>query len=178
MVEEVNYFMKTASRPALLSPLFTSLFHFLLGSKQQLAQIAGMHDLTGMQALTLFIMSEDTAPRSMSSLVSFFNCDASNITGLVDGLEHKGLIARQENPSDRRVKLLHLLPKGIAVRDAILQTLSSDSYLLTALNPAELEQLGALMQKVVARCPALGSAGCYVAGPVEQHQPGEDHNKK
>jgi DNA-binding MarR family transcriptional regulator len=36
----------------------------------------------------------------------------ANITGLVDGLAKKGLVARTAHPTDRRVRLAQLLPAG------------------------------------------------------------------
>ena len=48
----------------------------------------------------------------MSSLAGKLFCDDSNVTGIVDRLEARGLIERRPAEHDRRVKLLGLTPEG------------------------------------------------------------------
>jgi DNA-binding MarR family transcriptional regulator len=52
----------------------------------------------------------------MSSLAGKLFCDASNVTGIVDRLEARGLIERRPAEHDRRVKLLVLTAAGERVR--------------------------------------------------------------
>jgi DNA-binding MarR family transcriptional regulator len=51
-------------------------------------------------------------PSPMSRLAETLNCDASNLTGLVDKLEGRGLLERQPDPNDRRVRVLALTETG------------------------------------------------------------------
>ena len=44
----------------------------------------------------------------------------ANITGLVDSLEKKGLVRRQEDPDDRRSKLVRITPQGDRLLKKIL----------------------------------------------------------
>ncbi|MDE2028100.1 MAG: MarR family transcriptional regulator [Candidatus Omnitrophica bacterium] len=44
----------------------------------------------------------------------------ANITGLVDSLSRKGLVERIDDPNDRRVNMIKLLPKGERLLDAVL----------------------------------------------------------
>jgi MarR family transcriptional regulator, organic hydroperoxide resistance regulator len=55
-------------------------------------------------------------PRTMSEIAEVLHCDNSNVTGIVDGLEEKGLATRQPSPADRRVKLIALTPEGRKLR--------------------------------------------------------------
>ena len=48
----------------------------------------------------------------MGSVADVLSCDASTLTGIADRLEERGLIQRQIDPNDRRVKLLALTAKG------------------------------------------------------------------
>ena len=48
----------------------------------------------------------------MGELASALSCDASNVTGLVDRLESRGLLQRSPSAEDRRVKVLSLTPLG------------------------------------------------------------------
>ena len=52
----------------------------------------------------------------MSRLADTLSCDASNVTGLVDRLESRGLVRRQPSAEDRRVKVLQLTPAGSRLR--------------------------------------------------------------
>jgi DNA-binding MarR family transcriptional regulator len=66
-------------------------------------------DLTGPQALLLRHLE---APMSMNQVACKLHCDASNVTGIVDRLEARGLLERRPVPSDRRVKQLVLTEEG------------------------------------------------------------------
>ena len=58
-------------------------------------------------------------PMAMRELAGRLKCDPSNITGLIDRLEARGLVERQAHPSDRRVKYVVLTDRGRALRDRL-----------------------------------------------------------
>lgn len=130
--------------------------HFIALSKQQVVTIAADYHLTGMQALILLIIHEDEM-RTMNSFCGVLGCDASNITGIIDGLERKQLLVRSESATDRRVKVVKLLPQGLAIRDAILKRLSdqNQSYILSKLTDDEVAVFTTLIQKVTSGCPRV-----------------------
>jgi len=108
------------------------------------------HDLGGMQALTLLLLSDLLSP-SMKDLCSTLHCDASNVTGIVDGLEHKGLVERRNDPRDRRVKTIAILPAGKTLQQQILRQLVRNSEMLLApLTNSEIEQFALIVQKLAA----------------------------
>jgi DNA-binding MarR family transcriptional regulator len=76
-------------------------------------------DLTPVQGLALRMLDPDV-PLAMSALADTLACDASNVTGVVDKLEARGLIARQADESDRRVKMLVVTAKGRELRSRLL----------------------------------------------------------
>src|SRR6476619_7224221 len=55
-------------------------------------------------------------PRTMSEIAPVLHCDNSNVTGIVDGWEEKGLATRRPSEADRRVKLIALTAEGRRVR--------------------------------------------------------------
>ncbi|MFC5752461.1 MarR family winged helix-turn-helix transcriptional regulator [Actinomadura rugatobispora] len=59
------------------------------------------------------------APVPMRELATMLACDASNVTGIVDGLERRGLVERRPDPRDRRVKQLVLTEEGERRRAAL-----------------------------------------------------------
>jgi DNA-binding MarR family transcriptional regulator len=86
-------------------------------------QVAAEFDLSPMQAHVLRLL-EPGMPVPMRSLARALRCDASNITGIVDRLEERGLVQRAALKSDRRVKMLVVTDQGVRVRHRILERLS------------------------------------------------------
>ncbi|HEX3174613.1 MAG TPA: MarR family transcriptional regulator [Solirubrobacterales bacterium] len=60
-------------------------------------------------------------PRTMSELARLLQCDNSNVTGIVDGLEERGLAIRTSSEEDRRVKLIALTAEGRRVRARLMR---------------------------------------------------------
>lgn len=146
-----------------LQPFYDALMQFLALSKQQMFKIAAEFELTSTQAF-LLMLNNGKGLRTMHSFCALLGCDASNITGIVDGLERKGIMTRAEHPTDRRIKTLQLLPKGEEIRTAIMQQLSdsNQSYILSKLTQEELEQFTLLIQKITSGCtdaPSVKTAG-------------------
>ncbi|MFI0349730.1 MarR family winged helix-turn-helix transcriptional regulator [Actinomadura sp. 9N407] len=73
-------------------------------------------DLPPVQAQALMQLR---SPAPMRELAQVMACDASNVTGIVDGLERRGLVTRQPDPQDRRVKHLVLTKEGERKRAAL-----------------------------------------------------------
>ena len=136
---------------------YLSLTEFLLHAKHQIVSLSSEFGLTSMQALTLLLIGDE--PRPMNMLCKLYDCDASNITGIIDGLEQKGLVSRQPHPNDRRIKVIRLEPAGEKLRNTIGTQLESKSdSLFNGLDAREIELLAKLIQKVadaneLASCP-------------------------
>ncbi|WP_245689689.1 MarR family winged helix-turn-helix transcriptional regulator [Streptomyces chattanoogensis] len=73
------------------------------------AAVAAERDLTLMQGKMLGLLRR---PMPMRSLADLLACDASNVTGIVDRLAARGLVRREADPSDRRVKRVILTEEG------------------------------------------------------------------
>jgi MarR family transcriptional regulator, organic hydroperoxide resistance regulator len=89
------------------------LFELFRAQRPRIVAVAAEFDLTLMQANVLHLLD---APLPMSTLAERLSCDASNVTGIVDRLEARGLIERRGAEADRRVKLLAVTRKGVALR--------------------------------------------------------------
>ena len=76
-------------------------------------------DLTPVQGMALRTL-DPASPVAMSALADTLACDASNVTGVVDKMEARGLIARQGATKDRRVKVLVVTDKGRQLRQDLL----------------------------------------------------------
>jgi DNA-binding MarR family transcriptional regulator len=129
---------------------YLSLIEFLMTAKQHVVAIGDEFGLTSIQAVTLLLVDEHR-PRPMKSFCTLFHCDASNVTGIVDGLENKGLVSRQNDPKDRRIKIICLEPSGKKLQQTIIQRLDGmNGPMFTALNDTEKRQFAGLVAKIAA----------------------------
>jgi DNA-binding MarR family transcriptional regulator len=86
--------------------------------------------------------------RSMRELAEGWRCDASWVTGIVDGLEERGYVQRQPHPTDRRVKVVALTPLGEKAKARVLERLYEPPASFSALSADEQVQLRDLLVKV------------------------------
>lgn len=89
-------------------------------------------------------------PRAMGEIASFLKCDNSNVTGIVDGLEEKGLAIRQSAEHDRRVKLIALTAEGRRVRTRLMRAVETPPAWIEALPEDDRRALRDLLQRAVA----------------------------
>jgi DNA-binding MarR family transcriptional regulator len=104
-------------------------------------------DLSPPQALALRHL-EPGSPLPMSALAELLHCDNSNITGIVDRLEDRGLVERRPAAHDRRVKHLLVTERGAEVRERLMERMDRAPDELDRLTKAEQRQLLALLRKV------------------------------
>jgi DNA-binding MarR family transcriptional regulator len=107
-------------------------------------------DLAKQQAFALATLDPER-PMPMSELAAAMFCDASNITGIADRLEDRGLVERRSAERDRRVKMLALTPEGVTVREQIVARMQQPPDSLTALSPADQRALRDLLRRAVDR---------------------------
>jgi DNA-binding MarR family transcriptional regulator len=125
---------------------YLALTEFLLLSKKNIGEIGEKYNLSIVQSITLLLLTES---RPMHNFTKIFHCDASNTTGIMDGLEQKKLVSRFESPKDRRVKMIKLLPKGDKIRQSIIAKLTDDdSFIIKKLSVDELTIFVKLLQKI------------------------------
>jgi MarR family transcriptional regulator, organic hydroperoxide resistance regulator len=94
----------------------------------------------------------------MRQLATLLGCDNSNVTGLIDRLEARGLVARQASGEDRRVKHIVLTAAGRRLRTQLLDRVGRPAAGLDRLDTSEQLQLRDLLRKVLDEDPpALAS---------------------
>lgn len=124
-----------------------SLLRLFFGQHRRRFLIAAWElDLHPAQAGALMQL---TSPLPMSELASRLACDSSNVTGLVDRLERRGLVARQPSPDDRRVKNVVLTADGEAVRERMLLEVGRVPQGFERLTAAEQRQLRDLLSQAL-----------------------------
>jgi DNA-binding MarR family transcriptional regulator len=85
----------------------------------------------------------------MARLAETLSCDASNVTGLVDRLESRGLVERRPSQGDRRVKVLQLTSSGSRVRGELLRRTMRASHPLSRLSPDQQRTLVKILEALV-----------------------------
>jgi MarR family transcriptional regulator, organic hydroperoxide resistance regulator len=129
-IEKVKYHvgpMGAAATSVRSSPSATSspaeeawalLRSLLFAERRRFLGAAAEFDLHPAQAGALMQLDEgDGLP--MHEIAAQLACDNSNVTGIVDRLEARGLVTRRTGEHDRRVKHVVPTPAGLQVRDAL-----------------------------------------------------------
>ncbi|MBS1986252.1 MAG: MarR family transcriptional regulator [Bdellovibrionales bacterium] len=70
------------------------------------------HGLSYGRFAILMLLSRESGGVSPSDLAQRSNVTRATITGLLDGLQQKGLIRRIDDPRDHRACLIHMTPKA------------------------------------------------------------------
>ena len=115
-----------------------------MAQKPRVVAIAQEFDLAPQQLYALKLLGD---PLSMGELAGRLACDSSNVTGITDRLEQRGLVERRGADWDRRVKLLVLTDDGRATRDAIVERMSEPPELVTKLPAADQRALRDILKR-------------------------------
>ena len=118
------------------------LVQFFFAQRAHLPPVAATLQLSPAQCHVLHLM-EPGRPIPMGQLAHTLACDASNVTGLVDRLESRGLVRRGPSAGDRRVKVLHLTATGSRLRALLVDRMTTP--------PASLGRLSVREQRVLVR---------------------------
>jgi DNA-binding MarR family transcriptional regulator len=86
-------------------------------------------------------------PRTMSEMAELLHCDNSNVTGIVDGLEARGLATRTSSEEDRRVKLIALTAEGRRVRGRLVRSLEKPPTWVSSLSAEDQRALRDLLRR-------------------------------
>jgi DNA-binding MarR family transcriptional regulator len=137
--------LRTAPAP---DPFWGTLIELLLGMRGWWTALCEELHLTPSQGLALRRL-EPERPLAMSTLADALACDASNVTGIVDKLEARGLIARRGADHDRRVKTLVVTERGRALRDRLIARLLDPPPAVRALSAEVKAVLTATLRAVL-----------------------------
>ena len=115
-----------------------SLMHWMMVSnKRRFLSTGGEYDLAPQQMIALRILGG--GPQKMSDLANSLFCDNSNVTGIVDRLEERGLVRREAAEGDRRVKLLVLTEDGEWLRTQITRRMAEPPPAIASLSEKDRE---------------------------------------
>lgn len=121
------------------------LVKFFFAQREHLPSMGEDFELSPVQCHVLHLIEPDR-PLPMGRLAETLRCDASNVTGLVDRLEARGLVQRRLSAEDRRVKVIHLTPTGSRLRGQLLEQMTGGSCRLSRLSAAEQRSLVRILE--------------------------------
>jgi len=124
------------------------LMKFFFAQRGHMPSSGPAFDLSPSQCHVLHLI-EPGRPLPMSRLADTLSCDASNVTGLVDRLESRGLVRRQPSTRDRRVKVLLLTQTGTRVRAQLLRQMTGASHPLSRLSLDQRRSLVKILEALV-----------------------------
>ena len=124
------------------------LVRFSLLQRASLPTLAAELDLSPAQCQVLHVIAPGR-PIPMRELAEALACDASNVTGLVDRLESRGLVHRRPSTEDRRVRVLGLTPAGARVRAVLVARMAAPPKTLSRLSVDEQRALARLLERLI-----------------------------
>ena len=109
--------------------------------------------LSAFQAMTLVFIDPARA-QPMSEVATTVGCGPSNLTGIIDKLEARGLVKRRPGRRDRRVKEVSLTRAGQAFRKRLLARIRQPAPWMQALSAEDQRRLVEIFTKALASAPA------------------------
>ncbi|MFF4962465.1 MarR family winged helix-turn-helix transcriptional regulator [Streptomyces sp. NPDC001222] len=118
---------------------------------EEYEEAAAEHALTGAQARLLGLLSLEPLP--MRRVAQKLKCEPSNVTGIVDRLEARGLVERRPDPADRRVKVAAATEEGRRVARGLRESLDFAREPLAGLSHEEQLALRNLLRRMLGDAP-------------------------
>ena len=125
--------------------LLTRLF---FAQRGQLPSLACELNLSPVQCHVLYLIQPDQ-PIPMGRLAETLACDASNVTGLVNRLEARGLVRRRPADTDRRIRVIELTPTGTRLRASLLERMTTPPDVMARLSAREQQALVRILQRLL-----------------------------
>ena len=138
--------MKRPSPPG--GDAWTLLARLFFAQRANLPTVFAELELSPAQCHVLHLL-EPERPIPMGQLAETLSCHASNVTGLVDRLESRGLLRRRPSDEDRRVKVLVLTPAGARLRTLLIGRMTSPPAAFERLSSREQRELLRILRRLL-----------------------------
>ncbi|PKH06128.1 MarR family winged helix-turn-helix transcriptional regulator [Moritella sp. Urea-trap-13] len=136
-----------------VSPALLRLLQVSNLCSQQMETLVGSHELQRAEFGVLATLRRSSIPYCLSptALYQSMIFSSGGLTKVLNRLSQAELIARIDNPEDKRSKLVLLTSKGKQLIETVMPELhQKERNTLSVLSADELQQLDALMQRVLA----------------------------
>jgi DNA-binding MarR family transcriptional regulator len=139
--------------PGIAEQLSQVFFELLMRHKLHFSEEVAALGISPIQARTLLCISPEQ-PRTMSEVAQELGCGPSNITGVIDKLEARGLVERRMREGDRRARTLAMTRKGFALRKRLADRMARPAPWMLALPPDDQERLVQILRRALDLTPA------------------------
>jgi DNA-binding MarR family transcriptional regulator len=96
----------------------------------------------------LLTLLRDHGPTTQAGLAEAFRLDPSNLVGVLNDLERRGLVTRQHHPEDRRRHIVVIADEGIAeLANVECRLAAAEERVLGALDPHQRAALHDLLMR-------------------------------
>jgi DNA-binding MarR family transcriptional regulator len=147
-IDGIKCIVKTRPAKSQACEAWQLLLKFFFSQRSDLPAIAAEFELSPAQCHVLHLIEPDQ-PVPMGRIAEGLSCDASNVTGLIDRLESRGLVRRQPSAEDRRVKVLELTPEGTRLRSTVLDRMTRPPDILNRLSAGEQRMLVKILKRLL-----------------------------
>src|SRR5262249_9785351 len=120
------------------------LFDLLMRQRTRLPQVAAEFALSEPQCHVIRLL-EPGAGVPRRGLGERIGCDASNVTGIIDRLEARGLVERMACRHDRRIRMVRLTARGVETRARIVARMAEPPAPIAGLPADDLAALCAIL---------------------------------
>jgi MarR family transcriptional regulator, organic hydroperoxide resistance regulator len=143
--------LKTAAtsptRPV-VRDLAQAFFELMIASSARFPAIADEFGISAGQAVTLFKIDLERE-HTMSQVAQAAHCEPSNLTGIIDKLEARGLVERRGATNDRRIKMISLTREGVALRRRLIARLNEPAEWMLALSVEDQRRLRDIFRRAL-----------------------------
>ena len=144
----MNYTLAMKPTAPASSGAWSLLVKLYFAQRANLPPLAAELQLSPAQCHVLHLIQPER-PLPMGQLADTLACDKSNVTGLVDRLESRGLVRRSPSAGDRRVKVLDLTPAGSRLRARLLTRMTGRPLPLSRLSVPERRVLVRILERLL-----------------------------
>jgi DNA-binding MarR family transcriptional regulator len=124
------------------------LHQLMMGERRRFLTLASELDLHPAQMGALAQM-EPGRPVPMNELATLLHCDNSNVTGIIDRLQARGLVERRPYEQDRRVKHIVLTALGVKARERVRKRMAEAPEAFKRLASADQRMLRDVLRRAV-----------------------------
>jgi DNA-binding MarR family transcriptional regulator len=137
---------------ALARDVFAFINRLLTSGHRELFVAMEKAGLTITQVKSLHVLSEAEEPMSLGAVSEALGLSLPAISRSVDGLVQRGLVKREEDPRDRRSKLVTATGRGRAIYERLSALrLAGIRSMLAELEPEEQQGLAVALAPVIRR---------------------------
>lgn len=139
---------ETLKRPAPAHEAWGLMAKLFWDMRPRMLRVAAESGLTPPQLFALRTLDPDN-PVPMRALALQLHCDNSNVTGLIDGLEAQGLVERRPAEHDRRMRMLVVTERGVAVRERLHAVMAEVPEPIASLSLADQRALRDVLRRAL-----------------------------